>query len=112
MYKFNEFVPANEIWPNAKAPEYKGVKEGLCTGWCVEVTTWKGETYWRSCTFGWESPEEIFNDDFWTWHWGDAGETPTGRISFRGYYHEEYDIDERNYYYVECDENGNILKGE
>ena len=104
MYKFNEFVPANEIWPNAKAPEYKGVKEGLFTGWCVEVTTWKGETYWRSCTFTSLSPEETFNDDYWTWHWGDLSETPTGRISFRGYFRQEYDCEERDYYYVECDE--------
>lgn len=79
MFKFETLVPANEIWPTASAPVYKGVKSGLCTGWCVEVTTWKGETYWRSCTFGWGSPEEIFNDDFWTWHWEDAG---TGDVTF------------------------------
>ena len=109
MMKVTEYVPANEIWPNAKALIYKGVKSGLCTGWCVEVTNWKGQTYWRSCTFGWGSAEEIFNDDFWTWHWEDAGETPTGRVSFRGYYIEEYDVSERDYYYVECDENGNLL---
>lgn len=110
MFKFDVMVPANEIWPNAKAPVYKGVKSGLCTGWCVEVTTWKGETYWRSCDFTHFSPEEEYNNDFWTWHWEEAGENPTGRISFRGYYLQEYDVEERDYYYIECDENGTVVK--
>ena len=109
MMKVTEYVPANEIWPNAKAPIYKGVKSGLCTGWCIELTTLKGETFWHSCTFAYDTPEELFNDDFWTWCFEDHGWTPTGRVSFRGYYIEEYDIDERDYYYVECDENGNLL---
>ena len=110
MYKFNKFVPANKIWPNTKAPKYKGVKKGLCTGWCIELNTLEGETFWHACTFAYSTPEWLFNHDFWPCYFEDNGWTPTGRISFRGYYIEGYDSDEYDCYYVECDENGNVIK--
>ena len=110
MIKFDTYVNASTIWPTAKDHEYKGVQKGLCTGWNIEVTSWKGQTYWMDTTFTWLSPEQYFNDDFHTWMYEEDGLTPTGRICFRGYFIEEYDFDERDYYYVKCDADGNIIE--
>ena len=108
MFEFKNFVPANEIWPGATACEWKGVKPGLFGGFCIEVVNWKGETYWRSCDFTSLEPEEFFNNDFYEWMYDIDCLKPTGRISFRGYYIEEYDRDD--VYYIQCDEDGNCVE--
>jgi hypothetical protein len=92
------YVPAKEIWPNAKNHTYEGVKPGLVGGFCIEVMLKDGSTDWLSCEYVHGDPITEFNDDFHRWYYNEHQWTPTGRISFRGYGIERYDPSERDTY--------------
>ncbi len=94
-----EYVPANEIWPNAKVYIDKGYKSGLVRGYNVEVTK-NGVTDWMSCEYIHGEPEEELFDEFHQFWYRDCGVIPTGRISFRGYAREEYDLEERDFFVI------------
>lgn len=94
MFKLKEYVPANEIWPNAKGCIDHGYKSGLVRGYNIEVKLKDGSTDWLSCAYIHEDPQEYFNDEFHRWYYAEHNWTPTGRICFRGYGVEEYDPNE------------------
>ena len=93
-----EYVPANEIWPNATTYIDKGYKPGLVRGYNVECINKDGNPYWFSCEYIHGDPDEELFDDFHMSWYADCGCTPTGRISFRGYGVEVYDACERDYF--------------
>lgn len=100
MFTIKEYVPAAEIWPNAENHIDYGYKSGLVRGYNVEVSTVDGVTAWLSCSYIHEDPEEYFNDEFHQWLWNEHQWTPTGRICFRGYAVEKYDVEEHDFYVV------------
>lgn len=102
-FKATEYVKASSIWPNAKDYQDFGAKPGLLRGYNIEVTTLYGVTDWMSCSYIPGEPEEYFNYDCEKHFriWGDL--KPTGRITFRGYYREVYDFEEREQYVVRVD---------
>ncbi len=100
MFYLTEVVPASSIWPTAKNCIDKGIVSGLLRGYNIEVTTREGKRYWADCQYIACEPEEYFNSEWQQEHRADWGLTPTGRITFRGYYHEEYDPDERDYFVI------------
>ena len=100
MFKLKEYVPASEIWPNAKTHIDHGYKSGLVRGYNIEVKTKDGKTDWLSCCYIHEDPVEYFNDEFHEWYYKEHEWTPTGRICFRGYGREEYDISERETFVI------------
>ncbi len=103
-FKITEVVPASSIWPNVKSFEDKGAIDGYLRGYNIEVTTSKGITDWMSAHFFEGEPEEHFNGEFEVWHRKEWGFVPTGRITFRGYYTEHYDYEEREEYVKEAPE--------
>lgn len=103
-FKTTEVVPASTIWPTAKSYKDKGVIPGYVRGYNIEVTTSKGATDWLSCNFIYGEPEDELNDEYNLWRRSDWGWVPTGRITFRGYYTEHYDYEEREEYVVEAEE--------
>lgn len=105
MYKFNEYVRASSVWPSSKDYEDKGLIPGLLRGYNIEVKKSNEETFWMSCEYISNEPQEVFNDDFHLWMYNDHLLTPTGRIVFRGYAYEAWDS-EVGEYVVSCDENG------
>lgn len=103
-FKAVEFVPASSIWPTAKSYKDKGIVPGYVRGYNIEVTTPNGTTSWLSSNFIHGEPEDDLNDEYNLWRRSDWGWVPTGRITFRGYYTEHYDYEERDEYVVEADE--------
>lgn len=97
MFTMNEikYVPANEIWPNAKPHMDKGYKPGLVRGYNVEGINSAGESYWFSSEFIHGNPNEELFDEMHMFWYSDCGYQPTGRICFRGYAREYYDEKER-----------------
>ena len=92
------------IIKNSEGPRYDiaddiftGLKPGMACGWQFELTR-DGKTGWGSVMFDFFTADECAarNEEFW----GFMGCVPTGRVVFRGYYSEEYDIEERDWYYV------------
>lgn len=103
MFKTTEYVNASSIWPTAKDFQDFGAKPGLLRGYNIEVTNEKGRTDWMSASYFEGEPEEYFNSDFEMHFRLWAGLKPTGRITFRGYYKEEYDFEGREQYLVHVD---------
>lgn len=101
MFKNIEYVPANEIWPNAKVNIDHGYKSGLVRGYNVEVINRDGKLDWFSCEYIHGEPQEELFDEFHNYWYSDCGCKPTGRICFRGYGREEYSIEDRETYIVE-----------
>ena len=100
MFKATEYVKASSIWPTVKDFQDFGAKPGLLRGYNIEVTNDKGLTDWMSCSIIYGEPEEYFNSDYEMMFRSDFGLKPTGRITFRGYYREEYDFKGRESYVV------------
>ena len=94
-----EYVPANEIWPNSMSHIDKGFMPGFVRGYNVEVTK-NGVTDWMSCEYIHGEPEEELFDEFHQFWYTNCDVTPTGRICFRGYAHEEYDLEERDFFVI------------
>lgn len=88
-------------WTIDMDQEYKGVIPGYACGYNFEVTK-NGVTDFASCTYSHLTPEDLMDleKDWYSDFLQDCGCTPTGRVIFRGYYQEEYDIDEREEYFV------------
>lgn len=89
---------------NSEGPRYDiaddiftGIKPNMACGWQFEFTR-DGQTGWGSVTFHFGTAEQCAaaNEEYWCF----IGCQPTGRVVFRGYYSEEYDLEERDYYYV------------
>lgn len=97
--KITETVPASSIWPTAEDHVDYGAIPGLLRGYNIEVKTQKGVVDWMSAAFIYGEPEgttgDSFNDEWRIESRKDWGFEPTGRITFRGYYTEEYDFEER-----------------
>ena len=100
--KITEVVPASSIWPTAKSYKDKGIILGCVRGYNIEVTTPNGTTDWLSCNFIHGEPEDELNDEYNLWSRSDWGWVPTGRITFRGYYTEYYDFEDREEYLKEA----------
>lgn len=80
---------------------YIGVIPGLHNGWQFEFTK-NGKIVYGSCHFYHGTPEECaycYGKDHAFEMERLNGCEPTGRVIFRGYYLEKYDIYERDYYY-------------
>ena len=58
MFKFTEYVPANQIWPTAEVFVDNGYKPGYVRGYNIEVRKADGTTYWESACWFAEEPEE------------------------------------------------------
>ena len=100
MFKITEFVDANTIWPTAKNYVDKGYVEGCVRGYNIEVKHLDDSTHWLSCVWITSNPEQVFNNEFYSWYFNDNTWEPTGRICFRGYGYEEYDGDDHESYVV------------
>ena len=103
-FKISEVVPASSIWPTAENFTDYGPKPGLLRGYNIEVKDQKGVVDWMSAAFIYGKPEDTTGDGF-NEPWRiesrkDWGFEPTGRITFRGYYTEEYDFEERETFVV------------
>ena len=96
MFNFNNYVPANEIWPNSLSHLDKGEKPGLVRGYNIEVTTKDNDKQWLSAEYIEGDPNEHFNDEFHLWYYTEHNWVPTGRITFRGYAIQKYDWEERD----------------
>ena len=104
MFKLREYIPASEIWSNAKTHIDHGSRSSLVRGYNIEVTTKNGTTDWLSCEWIHENPQECFNDEFHNWMYKEHNWIPTGRICFRGYGMEKYDPEERDYFVYPIEE--------
>lgn len=93
-FTFTKYLPASQIWDGAKDHEDKGLRKGLLRGYNIELRKTDGTTFWLSCCYMSNTPEEYFNDDFYYCYFKDYGWTPTGRICFRGYGISLYDSEE------------------
>lgn len=102
-YEIMDCVEAKKItgWDTDMDQEYKGLIPGYLCGYNFEVTK-NGVTDFASCTFSYSTPDDIMNnnEDYYSDFLLDCGCIPTGRVIFRGYYQEEYDINERESYCV------------
>lgn len=105
MFKITEYVNASSIWPTAQDFQDFGPKPGLMRGYNIEVTTSKGVTDWMSAFFTYDEPEDELNQEWRIESRRDWGFVPTGRITFRGYYEERYDWEEREEYVVPVEVN-------
>ena len=105
-YEIMDCVEAKKItgWGTDMDQEYKGLIPGYLCGYNFEVTK-NGVTDFASCTFSYSTPDDIMNsnEDYYLDFLLDCGCIPTGRVIFRGYYTEEYDINERESYCVRVD---------
>lgn len=95
MFFIKEYVPANQIWPNAKNYKDRGYISGYVRGYNIEVELTNGSTEWLSCEWINSAPEHEFDNEFHRWRNSEHDWKPTGRICFRGYGIEEYDYEER-----------------
>lgn len=109
MKQFTEYVPASQIWSGAQDFVDEGYKPGLVRGYNVEVKMPDGTIGWDSCCYVHSTPESYFLDDFYSSWLSDLNQELTGRICFRGYGIEEYDLIERECYINSCDAEGNLL---
>lgn len=102
-YEIMDCVEAKKItgWHTDMDQEYKGLIPGYLCGYNFEVTK-DGVTDFASCTFSYRTPDDLMNsnEDYYSDFLLDCGCIPTGRVIFRGYYTEEYDINERESYCV------------
>ena len=102
-YEIMDCVEAKKItgWHTDMDQEYKGLIPGYLCGYNFEVTK-DGVTDFASCTFSYRTPDDLMNsnEDYYSDFLLDCGCIPTGRVIFRGYYQEEYDINERESYCV------------
>lgn len=79
---------------------------GLTMGWEFEARNVSdkrfpvGKILYFSVTFINGMPE--IEDEFMNFYAHDLGWELTGRVVFRGYYHEHYDIEDRDYYYTDA----------
>lgn len=106
------YVPANEIWPTAKPYTDEGLRPGLVRGYNVEVKWHDGDVCWMSTDYIRGTIEEYLNDGFTVFWFDDLGVTPTGRICFRGYGREDYNIYERETFIIPTDADGNPIEEE
>lgn len=95
-----EYVKASEIWPTAIDFEDKGQRPGLVRGYNPEIVTKDGKIDFMSCTYIDCEPEEYFYGEFYQFYLDEYGFKLTGRICFRGYGREEYDLDERDTFVI------------
>lgn len=109
MVKFNDYVKASDIWETAKDHEDLGWRAGLVRGYNLEIIK-DGKRDWLSAEWIHGEPNEEFNDGYHTWRTTEHGFEYTGRICFRGYGYEEYDSEKRDFYIIDCDENGEITE--
>lgn len=109
MKYFTKYVPASQIWSGAQDFIDEGYKPGLVRGYNVEVKMSDGTTSWHSCSYIHSTPESYFLDDFYSSWLSDLNQTLTGRICFRGYGKEEYDLFDKEIYIYPCDVEGNLL---
>lgn len=107
MFKIKEYVPASSIWETAEDYVDEGLVVGLVRGYNIEVETSDSIVDWLSANWIHEDPEVFFNSDFYLWYCEEHGWTPTGRICFRGYGEEEYDLDEHEFYVTNVGPRGN-----
>lgn len=102
-YEIMDCVEAKRItgWDIDMDQEYKGLIPGYLCGYNFEVTK-DGVTDFASCTFSPRAPDDLMNrnEDYYSDFLLDCGCIPTGRVIFRGYYQEEYDINERECYCI------------
>lgn len=98
MFKITEYIPASQIWSTAEDHTDIGEIHGMMRGYNIEVATKDGTVDWMSAEWIPGDPETVFNDEYHTWSRADWGLKPTGRICFRGYGEEEYDMEERDFY--------------
>ena len=107
MFKLREYIPASQIWPDAKDYVDHGYRSGLERGYNIEVILKDGTTSWLSCEWiSHNDPAEFFNDEFHTWSYKEHGWKPTGRICFRGYGQSRYDPQEHEWYIYRIEELG------
>lgn len=109
MVRFVEYVAASDLYPSVKDSIDEGLKPGLVRGYQVEVQYLDGKVAWDSCCYIQGTPEQYFNDDFHEFYYQDRGVTPTGRICFRGYGIEDYDILEHDTFVLPCDSTGKLI---
>ena len=95
-------------WEDENACEFHGVIPGYVCGFCVEMQNGDGKIQYTSCTFT-NDYEEIRNpykvkDYNYLGLATDCaiGWEPTGNIMFRGYFREDYDLEEREYCYEDA----------
>ena len=77
---------------------------GIVNGWMFEFRDKKGNINYNSTSYHWGTPEDYC--DSWLQYGEDAlfemerwnGYEPTGRVVFRGYATEHYDVDEHDWY--------------
>ena len=101
-YEIMNRVEAEKLtgWNTDMDQEYKGFIPGYACGYNFEVTK-NGVTDFASCTFEYGTPDEVMAPgSFYPYFLFDMGCEPTGRVIFRGYYKEKYDINEREEYFV------------
>lgn len=102
-YEIMDCAEAKRItgWDIDMDQEYKGLIPGYLCGYNFEVTK-NGVTDFASCTYSPCTPDDLMNNnrDYYSDFLQDCGCTPTGRVIFRGYYIEEYDINEHEEYVV------------
>ena len=78
---------------------------GFAYGWQYEARNVSdkrfpvGKLLYFSVSFSMGMPE--CEEEFMTFYAHDLGWELTGRVVFRGYYHEHYDLDEHDYYYTD-----------
>ena len=85
------FVPTHLDWTEIE--EFHGWIPGLYCGYNFEVRDREGRVDFMSCTFYPGTPEEYATDEFNVWRHEHSGLTLTGRVLFRGYYEEDWDIE-------------------
>ena len=88
------FVP-HDGWSDVE--EYHGIIPGLLCGYNFEAVAPDGRVDFLSCVYHEGTPEEAVASE--SWYWFDClNLTLTGRVVFRGYYEEEYDFEERDFF--------------
>ena len=95
-----EYVKASEIWPTTEDFEDKGQRPGFVRGYNPEIVTKDGKIDFMSCAYIDGEPEEYFYGEFYQFYLDEYGFKLTGRICFRGYVREEYDLNERDTFVI------------
>lgn len=85
---------------------FYGCLPGLVNGWQYEARNVSdkrfpvGKILYFSVSYQWGMPED--EEEFQSYHASNYGWELTGRVVFRGYAHEEYDLEERDYYVTDA----------
>ena len=85
--------------------EWIGIIPGVMNGWSIEYVRKDGEMGYGSVIFlPGTIEDEVGRYEGYSGSWlfdipRLNGAEPTGRVVFRGYYTEHYDLEERDYYY-------------